>query len=145
MSAIHGASVLCVDDEPEVLSALQRTLRLEPYDVITAPDAVLAMECLDRLPIEVVIADERMPSTSGTQLMAEIRKRWPWMGLVILTGYPGHPVMIRGLQAGVDFLLYKPWDDAALRQTIRRLLQEVERSRAGDRDRPDFDVGGEGG
>lgn len=145
MSAIHGASVLCVDDEPEVLSALQRTLHREPYDVITAPDAALAMECLDRLPIEVVIADERMPAMSGTQLMTEIRKRWPWMGLVILTGYPGHSVMIQGLRAGVDFLLYKPWDDAALRQTIRRLLLEVERTRFDERDPSEFDVGGEGG
>jgi len=141
----QGASVLCVDDEPEVLSALRRSLHHEPYDVITAPDAALALECLDRLPIEVVIADERMPSGSGTQLLAEIRRRWPWMGLVVLTGYPGSSVMIRGLQAGVDFLLYKPWDDAALKQTIRRLLHEVGRSRPRDLESPEFDVGGEGG
>ena len=145
MNEAHGASVLCVDDEPEVLSALRRTLHREPYDLITAPNASLALECLDRLPIEVVIADERMPAISGTQLLAEIRRRWPWMGLVILTGYPGHSVMIRGLQAGVDFLLYKPWDDDALKQTIRRLLTEVDRAKSRDVDETEFDIGGEGG
>ena len=143
---MSGISILCVDDEPEVLSALRRTLHREPYKVITAPDGALALECLDRLPIEVVIADERMPSMSGTELMAEIRRRWPWMGLVILTGYPGHTVMTRGLRAGIDFLLYKPWDDEALKTTIRRLLEDVGRARAREVDDEDeeFDLGGQG-
>jgi DNA-binding response OmpR family regulator len=138
-------AILCVDDEPPVLAALRRTLKREPYDVITATDASLAMECLERLPIEVVIADERMPLMSGTRLLREIRKRWPWMGLVILTGYPGESIMVRGLQAGIDLLLYKPWDDDALKRTIRRLLEEVERARAEGGERPEFDVGGEAG
>jgi DNA-binding response OmpR family regulator len=138
-------AVLCVDDEPEVLSALRRTLQREPYDVITAPDASLAMECLDRLPIEVVIADERMPFMSGTQLLSEVRRRWPWMGLIILTGYPDHSVMIRGLRAGIDLLLYKPWDDDALKRTIRRLLEEVERAKARGDEGPELELGGEAG
>jgi len=138
-------AILCVDDEPRVLTALRRTLKREPYDVITAPDASLALECLERLPIDIVIADERMPDMSGTQLLREIRKRRPWMGLVILTGFPGESVMVRGLQAGIDLLLYKPWDDEALKSTIRRLLEEVERAKAEQEEGPDFDVGGEAG
>jgi adenylate cyclase len=138
-------AILCVDDEPGVLTALRRTLKREPYDVITAPDATLALECVDRLPIDVVIADERMPDMSGTQLLREVRKRRPWMGLVILTGFPGESVMVRGLQAGVDVLLYKPWDDEALKSTIRRLLEEVERAKAEQEEGSDFDAGGEAG
>jgi len=136
-------AILCVDDEPRVLTALRRTLKREPYDVITAPDATLALECVDRLPI--VIADERMPDMSGTQLLREVRKRRPWMGLIILTGFPGESVMVRGLQAGIDLLLYKPWDDDALKSTIRRLLEEVERAKAEQEEGPDYDVGGEAG
>jgi len=44
-----------------VLSALQRTFQKEPYAVVTAANPLFALECLDRLPVEVVIADERMP------------------------------------------------------------------------------------
>jgi DNA-binding response OmpR family regulator len=139
-------SVLCVDDEPAVLSALRRTLRRESFDVVTASDASVALDCLDRHPVDVVIADERMPRMSGSELLEEVHRRWPWMGLVILTGYPGQNVMIRGLEAKVDFLLHKPWDDESLRRTIRRLVQEVERTRSGEDGsvEPPFDVGGSG-
>jgi FixJ family two-component response regulator len=67
------------------------------------------------------------------------------MGLVILTGYPGQSVAVRGLRAGVDFLIYKPWNDQRLKQTIRRLLHEAGRARAQDVDQFPHDVGGESG
>lgn len=139
-------SVMCVDDEPGVLSALRRTLRHEPFDVVTVSDASVALSCLDRHPVDVVIADERMPRMSGSELLVEVHRRWPWTGLVILTGYPGHKVMIRGLEAKIDFLFTKPWDDESLRRSIRRLVREVERARS-PRERPEeppFDVGGSG-
>jgi len=137
-------AVLCVDDEPQVLSALQRALRHEPYEVVTAPDSELALDCLGRLPVDVVIADERMPQMNGSELLAEVHRRWPWMGRIILTGYPGPEIMIRGLEARIDFLLYKPWDDQALKKAVGRLRFEVERARRADTAGPEFDVGGEG-
>ena len=147
-SSKRGA-VLCVDDEPQVLSALQRALRHEPYEVVTAADPELALDCLSRLPVEVVIADERMPCMNGSELLAEVHRRWPWMGRVILTGYPGQNIMIRSLEGRVDFLLYKPWDDDALRKTVGRLVREVEWTRGRRRksagEDMEFDVGGEGG
>lgn len=140
-------AVLCVDDEPQVLSALRRALQGEPTEVVTAADPELALDCLDRLPVEVVIADERMPRMNGSQLLAEVHRRWPWMGRVILTGYPGDQIVIRGLEAHVDFLMTKPWDDDALRKTVGRLVREVERVRAESRQEDPgspFDIGGEG-
>lgn len=140
-------AVLCVDDEPQVLSALQRALQREPYEVVTAVDPELALHCLDRLPVEIVIADERMPRMQGSELLEEVRRRWPWMGRVILTGYPGNGVIIRGLEARVDFLLYKPWNDEALRKTVACLMGEVVRARAELRQEDPgskFDLGGEG-
>ena len=139
------ASVLCVDDDPAVLSALRRTLRHEPYGVVTVSDATAVLDRLDRHPVNVVIADERMPRMNGSELLEEVHRRWPWMGLIILTGFPGRNVVIRGLEASVDFLLTKPWDDDSLRKTIRRLVHEVDRSRPGSGEVLEFDIGGEGG
>lgn len=138
-------AVLCVDDDPSVLSALRRTLRHEPYGVVTVSDAASVLERLARHPVNVVVADERMPRIAGSELLAEIHRRWPWMGLIILTGFPGQSVAIRGMEANVDFLLSKPWDDESLRKTIRRLVREVDRSRPGSGEWLGFDIGGEGG
>src|SRR5579859_3275386 len=93
--------VLCVDDDGAVLASLRRLFRGEPYDVITTASAAQALACLRRHPVSVIISDERMPGTSGSELLAEVRERWPWIGRIILTSFPGHEVMIRGLQAGV--------------------------------------------
>lgn len=120
-------AVLCVDDEPHVLSALQRTLGREPYEVMRAAAGGEALKILERFPVKVVISDQRMSGMSGTELLAEIRRRKPGVGLIILTAYGGAGAMVRGLEAGIDFLMTKPWDDHRLRLAIRRLLQEVDR------------------
>jgi DNA-binding response OmpR family regulator len=114
--------VLCIDDDAEVLAALRRSLRGEPYEVITAPSAAQGLASLKSRPVEVVISDEQMPETTGCEFLAEVRRRWPWVRRVILTGSPGHSVMLRGMEAGVDFLFHKPWDDRALKKIVRGLI-----------------------
>ncbi|HEV3028819.1 MAG TPA: response regulator [Planctomycetota bacterium] len=141
--------VLCVDDDGAVLSSLRRLFRGEPYEVVTTISPAQALACLRRRPVSVVISDERMPGTSGSELLAEVRERWPWIGRVILTAYPGHEVMVRGLRAGIDFLLFKPWDQDSFKHTIERLIEVVARTKktweaeAARGESRDF--GGEGG
>jgi DNA-binding NtrC family response regulator len=141
--------VVCVDDDRAVLASLRRLFRGEPYDVVTTVSPAQALASLRKRPVAVVISDERMPETSGSELLAEVRARWPWVGRVILTAYPGHDVMTRGLDAGVDFLLFKPWDDESLKETVHRMLREAERVRghldAARSEDEEHDLGGESG
>ena len=118
--------VLCVDDDAEVLAALRRLLRTEPYEVITAANAAQGLASLRTRPVDVVVSDERMPDAGGCELLAEVRERWPWVRRVILTGHPGHSVILRGFEAGVDVLFHKPWDNGALKNAIRRLIYGTE-------------------
>lgn len=141
--------VLCVDDDTAILSSLRRTLRGEPYEVVTVSSAAQALASLRKRPIDVVVSDEFMPGVPGCELLAEIRERWPDTGRVILTGHLEHSVMIRGYRAGVDFLIHKPWDDESLRRAIRNLIRKPERARP-DAPRPEpsdpeYDLGEEGG
>jgi two-component system response regulator HupR/HoxA len=139
--------VLLVDDDLEVLAALRRELRDEPYDLATAGSAAQALARLRGRPPHVIVADERMPGTNGSELLADVRGRWPWIGRVILTGYPGADVTMRGLEVGVDFVLHKPWEPETLKRTLRRLLLEVERSRLRMEEgsgEAGVDLGGEG-
>ena len=109
-------TVLCVDDDASVLSALRRVLRVEPFEVLTASNAAHALASLRSNKVEVIIADQRMPGLSGAELLAEVGQRWPRIGRVILTAYPGHAVMAEGIRAGVDVLFHKPWaNDVNLR------------------------------
>jgi two-component system response regulator HupR/HoxA len=137
--------VLLVDDDLEVLAALCRELRDEPYDLATAGSAAQALARLRGRPPHVVVADERMPGVNGSELLADVRGRWPWIGRVLLTGYPGADVTVRGLEVGVDFVLPKPWKPEILKRTLRRLLLEVERSRSQTLGEAGVDAGGEGG
>jgi response regulator RpfG family c-di-GMP phosphodiesterase len=116
--------VLCVDDDPQVLAAIHRTLKSQAYDVVTAPHAAGALDWLEALPISLVIADEHMPIMTGTELLQEVRRRFPETAKVILTGFPGHRVMSRSKAAGADALLFKPWDEEGLRETVRRILAQ---------------------
>ena len=125
----EDSAVLCVDDEPRVLSALGRTLAREPYELFRVGSGGEALDLLEHLPVKVVVADERMPGMSGSRLLAEVGRRWPLVGRIILTGYPGREAVLRGLEAQVDFLIYKPWDEEMLRRAVRRLLIEVDRAK----------------
>lgn len=136
--------VLCVDDDSAVLSALRRQLRGEPYNVVTSPSAAQALAALRGQRIEVVVSDERMPGTNGSELLAEVRERWPWVGRIILTAYPGQEILIRGLEAGVDFVMMKPWDEQVLKKTLRCLIHEVDRSHPRSPEKTSGEAGAEG-
>jgi DNA-binding response OmpR family regulator len=127
--------VVCVDDEPQILSSLRRLLRNEPYEVLTTERADEALEWVERKDVSVLISDQRMPEIQGTQLLEEVFRRSPVTARIILTGYPGSTVRIQGLKQGIQLLVYKPWEDESLKRTIRRLLHDRE-SREGVRGAP---------
>jgi DNA-binding NtrC family response regulator len=139
------SAILCVDDEPEVLSALGRTLRSEPYEILRARGAGEALDLLGRFPIKVIVTDEQMPDMLGSELLAEVRAKWPLMGRIILTAYPGPTLMIRSLQTSGYVLMSKPWNAERLKLMIRQLIDGVDRSRPEGMEEPWYDMGGEGG
>jgi DNA-binding NarL/FixJ family response regulator len=94
--------------------------------VITAPGAAEGLAVLQSRPVALVISDERMPETTGSDFLAEVRRRWPSIRRVLLTGRPGSTVVVRGFEAGIDLLFHKPWDDRALKEAIRRLVSGTE-------------------
>jgi DNA-binding response OmpR family regulator len=135
-----------VDDEPGILNALRRCFRNEPYVVITASSPDEALGWLGDLPaVDLILVDERMPGTTGTELLKEVRERSPGTLRAMLTGFPSEVLIQKGLEAGAGIFMYKPWDDAQLRDTVRRILFPRRPAPAGDEAPSAFDVGGEGG
>jgi len=117
-------TVLVVDDDPQALTALQRTFRNEPYEVIATDDPFTALDWIKGRDIDLVISDEFMPAMLGTELMEAARIHSPETAMVLLTGYPNMSVSYRSFQQRVDLLIVKPWNDQELRNQARRLLEE---------------------
>jgi PAS domain S-box-containing protein len=117
-------TVVIVDDQPEILVSLRRVLRDERFELVTFASPAEALEWMGGHPADLIIADERMPEMRGSDLLEKVRDRFPSTIRVILTGYPGSATVGYGLSHGVDWLISKPWNDDALRLTLRQLLDE---------------------
>jgi putative nucleotidyltransferase with HDIG domain len=114
-------TVLFVDDEANILKALQRLLRNEPCRVLTAARGSEALEVLERERPQVVVSDQRMPEVSGVDLLQAVRQRHPDVIRILLTGYTEMTVAVEAINRGEIFrLVTKPWNDEELRATLRQ-------------------------
>lgn len=137
--------ILTVDDDPAVLGAIERDLRQHygaDYRVMKAGSGAEGLAAATELaarnrPLALVLADQRMPGMSGTELLREVMALHPTSRRVLLTAYADTEVAITGInEIGLDHYLMKPWDppEQRLYPVLDDLLAEW-RSRA----RPVFD------
>jgi response regulator RpfG family c-di-GMP phosphodiesterase len=116
--------VLCVDDEPNILSALRRLFRQSGYVVEVAGSGSEGLAALERAGFDLVISDMRMPEMDGAQFLEQVRKRWPETVRILLTGYSDIGSTIEAINKGQIFrYVSKPWDDDDLRLTVRHALE----------------------
>jgi len=118
-------TVLLVDDEPNLLAALQRALRKEPYTIITATSARDAWVILQGRLIDLVISDQDMPEVSGTVFLAQVRKTFPDIVRFMLTGKATVDVAMQAINAGaISRFFTKPYNHADLAVVIRQALKQ---------------------
>ncbi|MBW2499649.1 MAG: response regulator, partial [Deltaproteobacteria bacterium] len=123
----HQHTVLFVDDEVNILKALQRLLRSEDMNVLSASRTQEALELLEKTPAQVVISDQRMPEMSGVDLLSQVRERWPDVVRMMLTGYTEIDVAVEAINRGEIYrLITKPWNDDELRATIRQAFDHAD-------------------
>jgi diguanylate cyclase (GGDEF)-like protein len=112
-------TVLIVDDEASVVSALKRLLRRDGYRIITAGSAREGLELLATQSVEVILSDQRMPGMSGTEFLSRVKDLYPQTIRIILSGYTELESVIDAINRGAIYRFFtKPWDDAALRKDI---------------------------
>jgi thioredoxin reductase (NADPH) len=124
--------ILTVDDEPQVLNAVERDLRRHyrgEYRIVKATSGAEALETVQQLklrnePIALFLTDQRMPAMSGTEFLAEARKLYPGTRKVLLTAYADTEAAIKSINAiGLDYYLMKPWDPPE--QTLFPVLDDL--------------------
>ena len=116
-------TVLCVDDEDSILRALHRTLRKEPYRVITTSDGEEAIRILG----ETDVSDQRMPKMQGFELLKKVKEKHPDAVRVILSGYADAGSILDSVnRANIFRFLVKPWDDETLRHDISDCISQYD-------------------
>jgi putative nucleotidyltransferase with HDIG domain len=124
---VNENTVLFVDDEANILKALKRLLRNEPFEVLTATCAEEALEHFRRYEIQVVVSDQRMPEMSGADFLSRLRERYPDTIRMMLTGHTEMDTAVEAINRGEIFrLITKPWNEDVLKAALRQALDHCE-------------------
>ncbi len=122
--------ILVVDDEPAVREAVDRALRLEGYDTDLARDGAEALDALAAHAPDALVLDVLMPHVDGLEVCRRLRAAGDRTPVLVLTARDGVPDRVRGLDAGADDYLVKPF---ALEELLARLRALLRRTAAGGR------------
>jgi putative nucleotidyltransferase with HDIG domain len=127
---VQEHTVLFVDDEVNILKAIQRLLRHEKMQVLTASRPQEALELLDQCDAQVVVSDQRMPEMSGVDLLSAVRERHSDMVRMMLTGYTEMNIAVDAINKGEIYrLITKPWNDDELKATLRQAFDHYDLKR----------------
>ena len=132
MQANVTGVVLCVDDEPHILSALRRLFRTQGYEVVSADSGRAGLEVLASRQVDLIISDMRMPEMDGVAFLEQARERSPDTMRVLLTGHADVSQILDAVNRGEIYrYITKPWDDHEMTLVVRHALerQGLERDR----------------
>jgi len=115
--------ILVVDDEPSVRDALDRALRMDGYRVQLASDGTEALDALAHTPPDAIVLDVLMPEPDGLEVCRRLRAAGDRTPVLMLTARDAVPDRVRGLDAGADDYLVKPFALEELGARLRALLR----------------------
>jgi two-component system NtrC family sensor kinase len=124
--------VMLVDDEPNILTSLQRLLRKEGYQIVTSasgPEGLALLEQLsqDGRVASVVVSDFRMPTMNGVEFLSRVRERYPETVRLVLSGFADADTIQSAINQGQVYkFVAKPWDDEDLRVIIHSSVKRYE-------------------
>ncbi|MEM7431067.1 MAG: response regulator [Pseudomonadota bacterium] len=116
---MSAAKILVVDDELNVLRAIDRLLTRAGYSVVTFDNPTLALSAANAAEYDVVISDYQMPDVNGVDFLATLQSLYPDTPRIMLTGQADKAAMVQSInKAAVFRFLQKPYDNAELIETV---------------------------
>lgn len=126
-------NILLLDDENDILKALNRVLRMD-YNVVTFDNGADALQHLQDNPVHIIISDMRMPEMDGADFLAKAREMQPQTVRLLLTGYADIQSTVRAVNAGgIHTYISKPWDNENLKLIVAKAAEFYRLSRDKER------------
>lgn len=120
---IEKKTLMIVDDETEIISSLQRALRCEQYDIISANSVEQACNIFDTTDVDLVIADYELGSGTGLDLFRYVQNHDSSIKCFLLTGHPDMAMSMSSFNNDLHFkIVLKPWNNERLKANIERSL-----------------------
>lgn len=120
-------TLLLVDDEPNILSALKRLFRKDGYTVLTANSGPEGLETLKEHNVDIIVSDQRMPAMTGVEFLRQAKEKYPNTIRIVLSGYTELQSITDAINEGSIYkFLTKPWDDQQLSTQISEAFIQKE-------------------
>ena len=116
--------ILVVDDDAIVVKSCRRILEAEGFEVTTVPSADEALEKVKYYDFDLLLMDVKMPKHDGIFLMREIKKNWPDIPIIVMSGYPTPETIADVVGLGATQFISKPFRPDELIKCVRQVLQK---------------------
>ncbi len=127
-------TILLVDDEINILKALNRLLRTDGYRLLIAESGAEALNLMAQESVDLVISDMRMPEMDGAVFLATVRQKWPDTVRILLTGHADMAQTVSAINHGEIYrFIAKPWNDQELLIIVRQALEQLHLRRENQR------------
>jgi DNA-binding NtrC family response regulator len=117
--------ILVVDDDAIVIKSCRRILEAEGFEVMTVSGADEALEKVKCDDFNLLLMDVKMPKHDGIFLMREIKKNWPNIPIIVMSGYPTPETIADVLKLGATQFIPKPFRPDELTKVVRQVLQKA--------------------
>ena len=119
------ARILVIDDEPDTLEIIRRQLEND-YEIDTALSAEIAFEKLKQNKYHVVFTDVVMPEIDGFEITRKIKKEWPFISIVMISGKASVEMAVQAMKLGVEEFIEKPIEDLDL---LKLIIEKILKSK----------------
>jgi DNA-binding NtrC family response regulator len=121
--------ILVVDDDAIVIKSCRRILEAEGFEVTSVPSADEALEKIKYYEFDLLLMDVKMPKHDGIFLMREIKKNWPDIPIIVMSGYPTPETIADVLKLGATQFIPKPFRPDELVKSVRQVIQKMPRKK----------------
>ncbi|HSB80138.1 MAG TPA: response regulator [Candidatus Methylomirabilis sp.] len=119
---VKTASILVVDDDPEMRALVLDVLRNEDYEVVEAKDGTEAVLALRARQFDVILMDKNMPGPSGLDLLPGFQRVCPRSRIIMMTAFGDVPSYMEALEKGAVEYLFKPFRMEEMKAAIQKAL-----------------------